>query len=93
MILTFTCPECSSEAILDLPDTEVERIKQIILTEGRSPTLIARCATNHSLLVTLYFRNDSLAVRDIRVPLNPPSDDEESDEMDWVTGVFGGKRK
>ncbi|MBD3406101.1 MAG: hypothetical protein GF411_08255 [Candidatus Lokiarchaeota archaeon] len=93
MILKLNCPECSAEATIDLPTDEVERIKQTILTEGRSPTLIARCKSNHSLLVTLYFRDDALGVRDVRIPLNPSSDDKETDEMDWVTGVFGGKRK
>ncbi|MGQ4912684.1 MAG: hypothetical protein ACP6KW_10985, partial [Candidatus Thorarchaeota archaeon] len=70
MQLTFKCPKCSKPASLVLTDSEVERIQSEILENGRSPTLLSRCSNHHDLLVTLYFRDGELGIRDVVVPLD-----------------------
>jgi hypothetical protein len=52
--IVFKCPECSGQAKVEMDESEAETIKQRILNEGRSPTLIVRCEGDHELLVTLY---------------------------------------
>lgn len=95
MELTFSCPECSSGAVINLDDEEVENIKKTIVDKGRSPTLLSRCENGHELLVTLYFRDDELGVRDIAVPIGTGKqekkepDEKLSGELDWVKDVFG----
>ncbi len=95
MQLVFSCPECSSGAVIDLSDEEVESIKNTIKENGRSPTLLATCDNGHELLVTLYFRDDELGVRDIAVPMDKgqqkkkPDEKKLAGELDWVKDVFG----
>ncbi|MHA2424921.1 MAG: hypothetical protein ACXAEF_09050 [Candidatus Thorarchaeota archaeon] len=99
MQLVFSCPECSSGAIINLDDEEVASIKKAIVEDGRSPTLLATCDDGHELLVTLYFRDDELGVRDVAVPLGTGKNGRKeetkpekklSGELDWVKDVFGG---
>jgi hypothetical protein len=95
MQLVFSCPECSSGAVIDLSEEEVEAIKKTILENGRSPTLLSTCENGHELIVTLYFRDDKLGVRDIAVPIGNGRKKKEpekklSGELDWVKDVFGG---
>ncbi len=99
MQLVFSCPECSSGAMINLDEQEVESIKKAIVEDGRSPTLLATCEEGHELLVTLYFRDDELGVRDVAVPLgrgaNGKKEEKKSEkklagELDWVKDVFGG---
>ncbi len=95
MELSFSCPECSSGAVINLDEDEIENIKKTIIEKGRSPTLLSRCANGHELLVTLYFRDDELGVRDIAVPIGTGKQDKKkpskklSGELDWVKDVFG----
>ena len=95
MELAFSCPECSSGAVIALDDEEVENIKKTIVEKGRSPTLLSKCANGHELLVTLYFRDDELGVRDIAVPIEAGKQEEKkpdkklSGDLDWVKDVFG----
>jgi hypothetical protein len=95
MELSFSCPECSSGAIINLSEDEVENIKKTIVEKGRSPTLLSRCENGHELLVTLYFRDDELGVRDIAVPIGTGKEEKKkpekelSGELDWVKDVFG----
>jgi hypothetical protein len=91
MQLMFSCPECSSGAIIELSEDEVEKIKNSIINDGRSPTLLSRCENDHELIVTLYFRDDELGVRDIAVPLEANGKKEKPKELDWVRSAFGGK--
>ncbi len=95
MQLVFSCPQCSSGAFIDLSDEEIENIKKAIVEEGRSPTLLSECENGHELLVTLYFRDDELGVRDIAVPIEAGSSSkpkEKPDELDWVKSAFGGRK-
>ncbi|MBN2230141.1 MAG: hypothetical protein JW779_11185 [Candidatus Thorarchaeota archaeon] len=94
MHLMFSCPECSSGAVIELTDEEVSSIKSTIKESGRSPTLLTKCENGHELLVTLYFRDDELGVRDIAVPIGTSKKEEKpskklSGELDWVKDVFG----
>ncbi len=95
MQLVFSCPECHSGALIKLSDEEVESIKRTIVENGRSPTLLATCDEGHELLVTLYFRDDELGVRDVAVPLGKAQKEKKPEkklagELDWVKDVFGG---
>ncbi len=81
-----------------MSDADAEDVKERIIKEGRSPTLIVRCENNHELLVTLYNlrSGDGLGVRDIVVPHRSVGDidnseDKDSKEIDWLTKAFGGK--
>ena len=98
MELAFSCPKCSSGAIITLDDEEVNNIQKTIVEKGRSPTLLAKCENGHELIVTLYFRDGELGIRDVVMPIDgvttggkgkesPPS------ELDWVRDVFGGSKK
>ncbi|MGY5881126.1 MAG: hypothetical protein RTV31_12800 [Candidatus Thorarchaeota archaeon] len=94
MELAFSCPECSSGAIITLDEEEVENIKKSIVEKGRSPTLLSKCKNGHELLVTLYFRDDELGVRDVAVPIETGKQEEKpekelSGDLDWVKDVFG----
>lgn len=94
MQLLISCPECSSGAKIDLSDDEVDSIKSTIKKDGRSPTLLTKCEKGHELLVTLYFRDDELGVRDIAVPIGTRQEEKKpkkqlSGELDWVKDVFG----
>ena len=94
MELAFSCPECSSGAVIALNEEEIANIKQTIVEKGRSPTLLSRCANGHELLVTLYFRDDELGVRDVAVPIEASKPEKETEkklsgELDWVKDVFG----
>ena len=94
MELAFSCPECSSGAIITLDDEEVENIKKTIVDKGRSPTLLSKCENGHELLVTLYFRDDELGIRDVAVPIGTSQQEKKpekklSGELDWVKDVFG----
>ncbi len=95
MELGFSCPECSSGAVINLDQDEIEKIKKTIIEKGRSPTLLSRCSNGHELLVTLYFRDDELGVRDVAVPIGTGKQDEKktdkklSGDLDWVKDVFG----
>jgi hypothetical protein len=79
-----------------MPDEEAETIKQRIVNEGRSPTLIVRCVNNHELLVTLYNlrTGEGLGVRDVvvahRTADESSSKKTEKTEMDWLAKAFGG---
>ena len=90
MQLVFSCPKCSSEAKIVLDEAEVESVKKAIVEEGRSPTLLSKCNNGHDLIVTLYFRDDELGIRDVAMPLDPGKDDEKPSEFDWVKRTFGG---
>ncbi len=79
-----------------MPEVEAETIKQRILNEGRSPTLIVRCENDHELLVTLYNlrSGEGLGVRDV-VVAHRTTDESSSkktgkNEMDWLAKAFGG---
>jgi hypothetical protein len=92
MQLSISCPECSSGAIINLSEDEVNSIKTKIKDDGRSPTLLTKCEKGHELLVTLYFRDDELGVRDIAVPIGRSEQEKTeklSGELDWVRDVFG----
>jgi len=99
MDILFKCPDCKGNALIQMTDTEAEKVKQRIQSEGRSPTLIVRCENNHELLVTLYNlrSGDGLGIRDIIVPhradkvVSSESKEEDSKEIDWLTKAFGGK--
>lgn len=95
MQLVFSCPQCTSGAVIELSDEEVQSIKDAIVNKGRSPTLLTTCDEGHELLVTLYFRNDKLGVRDVAVPLGKGKSEKKpgkklAGELDWVRDVFGG---
>ena len=93
MDLAFSCPKCSSGAVIHLDDNEVKNIQEIIVTKGRSPTLLSRCKNGHELLVTLYFRDGELGVRDVAMPIEAGSIDESKskpNELDWIRDTFGG---
>ncbi len=95
MQLLLSCPECSSKATINLSEDEVESIKKKIMDAGRSPTLLAKCKNGHELLVTLYFRDDALGIRDVAVPLGAvesgePMNGKEANEFDWLRDAFGG---
>jgi hypothetical protein len=91
--LVFKCPICSSGADLDIDDEQIESIKKAILDHGRSPTLLSKCDDGHELLVTLYFRDDELGIRDVAVPLDPNGEKKEKPtELDWVRSTFGGNK-
>jgi hypothetical protein len=48
----------------------------------------------HELLVTLYFRDGELGVRDVVMPIDTGGKDqpkEHHSELDWVKKTFGGK--
>jgi hypothetical protein len=93
MELTFSCPKCSAGAVLILKDEEVKNIQQTIIEKGRSPTLLSKCKNGHDLLVTLYFRDDELGIRDVAVPIEPSTKDEikkRPNELEWVRDAFGG---
>ncbi|TFG34569.1 hypothetical protein EU527_02835 [Candidatus Thorarchaeota archaeon] len=93
MELTFSCPKCSTGAVIHLSDEEVKNIQETIIDKGRSPTLLSRCKNGHELLVTLYFRDGELGVRDVVMPIEPGSTDESKqkpNELDWVRHTFGG---
>ena len=99
MDILFKCPECKGNSIVQMTDEEANDVKQRIQTEGRSPTLIVRCDNNHELLVTLFNQRagGGLGVRDIVVPHradpdSSKSDDKKSDELDWLSKAFGGKK-
>ncbi|MGY5872778.1 MAG: hypothetical protein RTV72_11070 [Candidatus Thorarchaeota archaeon] len=95
MELSFSCPKCSSGAIISLDDNEVNNIQETILEKGRSPTLISKCGNGHELLVTLYFRDGELGVRDVVMPIETGSTVESKkppSELDWVRDTFGGKK-
>jgi hypothetical protein len=94
MELAFSCPECSSGAIIVLEDAKVQEIKTAIVEKGRSPTLLSKCEKGHELLVTLYFRDDELGIRDVAVPIGINKQEKKdekklSGELDWVKDVFG----
>ena len=98
MEIRFQCPECKGNALVQMSDEDAISVKERILNEGRSPTLIVRCENNHELLVTLYNlrSGDGLGVRDIVVPHrsdkeSSESKDKDSKELDWLTKAFGGK--
>ncbi len=91
MELAFSCPKCSSPAKITLSNDEVESIKKQIKNEGRSPTLIAKCENGHELLVTLYFRNEELGIRDVMVPIDINGNEKSKvSEIDWLRSTFGG---
>lgn len=79
-----------------MPETEAETIRQRILNEGRSPTIIVRCESDHELLVTLYNlrTGEGLGVRDVvvahRTSDESSSKKKETTEMDWLAKAFGG---
>jgi len=98
MEIRFQCPECKSNASVQMSDEDAIRVKERIQNEGRSPTLIVRCENNHELLVTLYNlrTGDGLGIRDIVVPHRAAPDksetkDKDSKEIDWLAKAFGGK--
>jgi hypothetical protein len=98
MDIILKCPECKDRATIELTDDEAQRIKQRILDEGRSPTLIVRCVNNHELLVTLYNlrSGEGLGVRDIVVALRGKEGSEKQKksgdkEVDWLAKAFGGE--
>ncbi len=97
MELVFKCPECSKLARIQMSDEEASNVRQRIIDEGRSPTVIVRCETNHELIVTLYNLRDGtgLGVRDIVVPVRSESDQSKkktgSKEVDWLAKAFGGE--
>jgi hypothetical protein len=80
--------------MIDLDEDEIESIKRTIKEKGRSPTVLATCENGHELIVTLYFRDNELGVRDIAVPMGKSQDEKKpekklSGELDWVKDVFG----
>lgn len=94
MELAFSCPKCSSGSIITLTDEEVKNIQETIVEKGRSPTMISKCDNGHELLVTLYFRDGELGVRDVVMPIGTSKDAKKpekklSGELDWVKDVFG----
>lgn len=95
MQLVLSCPKCSKGAVINLDEEEVESIQQSIVERGRSPTLLSRCEGGHELIVTLYFRDGELGIRDIAVPLESKEEEEKSkkktSELDWVKDIFGGQ--
>jgi len=94
MELTFSCPKCSSGAIINLDDVEVKNIQEMIIKQGRSPTMISKCENGHELLITLYFRDGELGVRDVVMPIEAKASEnskEPPSELDWVRDTFGGK--
>jgi len=94
MELAFSCPKCSSGAIINLDDAEVKIIQETIIEKGRSPTMISKCENGHELLVTLYFRDGELGVRDVVMPIEARASEnpkEPPSELDWVRDTFGGK--
>ncbi len=95
MELAFSCPKCSSGAIITLDDDEIKNIKETILEKGRSPTMLSKCDNGHELLVTLYFRDGELGVRDVVMPIEASSSEKSkgpASELDWVRDTFGGKK-
>jgi hypothetical protein len=95
MELAFSCPKCSSGATINLDENEVKNIQETIVDKGRSPTLLAKCKNGHELLVTLYFRDGELGVRDVVMPIETSTKDELKErpsELDWVKETFGGKK-
>ncbi len=91
MEFQFSCPKCSAPAKIVLTDDEVQSIKEQIKNNGRSPTLITTCQDGHELLVTLYFRNDELGIRDVVVPIDIGGKKKKKSELDWVRDTFGGR--
>ncbi|MFW9921618.1 MAG: hypothetical protein ACFFED_18600 [Candidatus Thorarchaeota archaeon] len=97
MELVFKCPECSRHAKILMSDEEAITVRQRIIDEGRSPTVIVRCESNHELIVTLYNlrTGDGLGIRDIVVPVRSESEDTKkksgSKEVDWLAKAFGGE--
>lgn len=92
MELAFSCPKCSSPTKITLRDDEIENIKVQIKEAGRSPILIARCENGHDLLVTLYFRNDELGIRDVMVSIDVKNKETKTiSEIDWLRSTFGGE--
>jgi hypothetical protein len=94
MELSFSCPKCSSGATIILDESEVKKIQETIVQKGRSPTMLSKCKNGHELLVTLYFRDGELGVRDVAMPIETGTKDEQRDhrsELDWVRDTFGGK--
>ena len=92
MQFRISCPECSSDATIELKDDEVENIKKAIHDKGRSPTLLSKCDKGHELLVTLYFRDGVLGIRDVIVPLDTGKPRKKlAREIDWVRSAFGGE--
>ncbi len=94
MQLVLSCPECKSGAVVELDENEVEAIKKTIKEKGRSPTVLTTCENGHELIVTLYFRDDELGVRDIAVPMGKTQEAKKpekklSGELDWVKDIFG----
>jgi hypothetical protein len=97
MSIPFKCPACGGKAIVELTSDEEQDIKNRILEDGRSPTLIVRCENDHELLVTLFNlrSGEGLGVRDVIVPHRSDSGSEngnesEPDETDWLAKAFGG---
>ncbi|MHA2424925.1 MAG: hypothetical protein ACXAEF_09070 [Candidatus Thorarchaeota archaeon] len=96
MELNFKCPECSGNAKIEMSDGEAEGIRARIVSEGRSPTMIVRCESNHELLVTLYNlrSGEGLGVRDVVVPIKSGDDNKSpksgSKEVDFLAKAFGG---
>ncbi len=93
MQIVISCPECNSSAIIDLNSEDMDSVKKTIKDRGRSPTLLTTCDNGHELLVTLYFRDGELGVRDVAVPMGTAGKEEKpkklSGELDWVRDVFG----
>lgn len=91
MEIVFKCPSCKGNASVKMTEEEAEEIKQRILDDGRSPTLVIHCENNHELIVTLYNlrTGEGLGVRDIVVAHG--SKEEKTDEVDWLSKAFGGE--
>ncbi len=91
MEIVFKCPVCNGKAVVTLNEAEADEIKQKIIEDGRSPTLVIECEKKHELIITLYNprSGEGLGVRDVIVAHHSEKDDE-TDEVDWLSKAFGG---
>jgi len=88
MELPFSCPECKGQAMVRFTDDEAKKVRDRIVSEGRSPTIIVKCEKGHELLVTLYNSKDGLGIRDVLVPVRTGT--KKASEMEWIKSAFGG---
>ncbi|MHA1772460.1 MAG: hypothetical protein ACTSYL_12825 [Candidatus Thorarchaeota archaeon] len=92
MKLHFSCPKCKGAAEIEMTDEEAAEVRDRIIEQGRSPTLIVKCENGHDLLVTLYNSADGLGIRDVVIPLHSGKDKSKpKSDFDWVSKAFGGE--
>lgn len=76
MEIVFKCPECSGQTKIEMSKRKATKIKQNILSEGRSPLFIVRCENEHELVVTFYNlrTGEGLGIRDVVVAYRIPEE-------------------